>query len=226
MHMKASIPAFTRNLALVAIAALVTACGGKDEKSAATTEKAPTEDRPAAVSDAKPAAAESVAEAAAAAAAAERDLRLANAVVTSKTTAPVDLKYDVLVKPDVGKPFEVNLVFMPRAPADTLQVEVTGMEGLTVVSGGALAFDDVAAGERYEGKVLVQANESGLYYIGLAAKMISKVQTEVRAFSVPVVVGTVPAAVQKPAPATDAAGQPIESMPAVETGGPVEAPKQ
>ncbi len=224
--MKASIPAFTRSLALVAIAALATACGGKGEKSAATTDKAPAEERPAAVGDARPAAAESAADATAAAAAAERDLRLANAVVTSKTTAPVDLKYDVLVKPDVGKPFEISLVFVPRVPADSLQVEVTGMEGLTVVSGGALSFDDVTAGERYEGKVLVQANESGLYYIGLAARMISKVQTEVRSFSVPVVVGTVPAAVQKPAPAKDASGQPIESMPAVETGGPKAPPKQ
>jgi len=49
--------------------------------------------------------------------------------------------------------------------------------------------------------------------------MSSKVQTEARSFSVPVVVGTAPAAVQKPAPETDAAGQPTESMPAVETGG-------
>jgi hypothetical protein len=107
-----------------------------------------------------------------------------------------------------------------------LQVEITGMEGLTVVSGGALAFENVRTGERYAGKVLVQADAAGLYYIGLVAKMSSKVQTEARSFSVPVVVGTAPAAMQKPAPDVDAAGQPIESMPAVETGGASDAAKQ
>lgn len=224
--MNASIPSVIRSLALVAIAALVTACGGKDEESAARTDQAPAEEQPVAAVEATPAPADSAAAAAAAVDAAAQDERMANAVATGKTTAPVDLKYEMLAKPDVGQPFEISLVFVPRAPADSMQVEVKGMEGLTVVSGGDLAFENVVAGERYAGKVLVQANAPGLFYIGLAARMISKVRTEVRSFSVPVVVGTLPAAVQKPAPATDASGQPIESMPAVETGGETQAPKR
>ncbi len=212
--MNASTNAMTRSLLLIALAALATACGGKDEETAASSEPAPAAEQPAVPGDA------------ATAAAASGDERMANAVVTSKTAAAVDLKYDMSAKPDVGQPFEIELVFVPRAPADALQVEITGMEGLTVVSGGALAFENVRTGERYAGKVLVQADAAGLYYIGLVAKMSSKVQTEARSFSVPVVVGTAPAAVQKPAPETDAAGQPIESMPAVETGGAEDAAKQ
>ena len=49
----------------------------------------------------------------------------------------VDLKYDVLAKPDVGQPFEIELAFLPRLAADSLEVEVTGIPGLTLVSGGA-----------------------------------------------------------------------------------------
>ena len=203
--MNASTPSLVPSLLLMALAALSTACGGKDEEAASTGEQ----------QDAAPAAAASEP---APMSSAPGDERMANAVVAGKTAAAVDLKYDVLAKPEVGQPVEVELVFIPRAPADTLEVEVTGIEGLTVVSGGALRFVDVQAGQRYDGKVLVQAAAPGLYYIGLAAKMISKVQTEVRTFSVPVVVGSVPAITQKPAPATDASGQPIESMPAVETG--------
>jgi hypothetical protein len=48
--------------------------------------------------------------------------------------------------------------------------------------------------------------------------MISKVQTEARSFSVPVTVGTIPASADKPVPTTDTSGQPVESMPAVESG--------
>ncbi len=212
--MNASTIAMTRSLLLIALAALATACGGKDEEAAASSEPAPAAEQPSAPADA------------ATTTAAPGDERMANAVVTSKTAAAVDLRYDMSAKPDVGQPFEIELVFVPRAPADALQVEITGMEGLTVVSGGALAFENVRAGERYSGTVLVQADVAGLYYIGLVAKMSSKVQTEARSFSVPVVVGTAPAAVQKPAPEVDASGQPVESMPAVETGGAADAAKQ
>lgn len=212
--MNASTTAMTRSLILITLAALAAACGGKDEESAASSEAPPAATQPAESASAGPATA------------AAGNERMANAVVTSKTAAAVDLRYDMLAKPDVGQPFEIELVFVPRAPADALHVEITGMEGLTVVSGGALAFDNVQAGERYSGKVLVQADAAGLYYIGLVAKMSSKVQTEARSFSVPVVVGTAPAAVQKPAPEVDAAGQPVESVPAVETGGASDAAKQ
>ena len=46
--------------------------------------------------------------------------------------------------------------------------------------------------------------------------MITPVQTEARTFSIPVAVGAV-VADEKPAPAQDGAGAPIQSMPAVET---------
>jgi hypothetical protein len=42
------------------------------------------------------------------------------------------------------------------------------------------------------------------------------VQTDSRTFSIPLAVGDVTAA-EKPTPATDGAGEPIESMPATET---------
>jgi hypothetical protein len=50
----------------------------------------------------------------------------------------------------------------------------------------------------------------------VAAKMSTEVQTDARTFSVPLVVGS-PRSAEKPAPATDASGQPIESMPAAES---------
>jgi hypothetical protein len=67
-------------------------------------------------------------------------------------------------------------------------------------------------------RLLVNADGPGVYYVGIVARMVSKVQTDARTFSIPVVVGQV-AATQKAAPATDAAGEAIESMPAVETTG-------
>ncbi len=194
----------SRIVVVVALAVALGACGRGEEEHAAAPPPAAT-GTPGA--QPAPAPAES-----------PEDKRLANAVVTGKTSAPVDLKYDVLAKPDVGKPFEVELAFMPRLAADVLEVEVTGIPGLTVVNGGAIRFEGVTAGSRHVAKVLVQADGPGIYYANVVAKMITQVQTEARTFSVPVVVGAVPAA-QKTEPQKDASGQPIKSMPAAESTG-------
>ena len=144
------------------------------------------------------------------------DPRYAAAVVSGKTSAPVDLKYDLATKPRAGEPFEIELVFQPRLPADTLEVEVTGMPGLVVGQQGAFKFDKVQVQTPYVQKVTVQADADGTYYVSVVARMISQIQTEVRTFSVPVVVGTTPAVVAKPAPQTDATGQAIQPTQATE----------
>jgi len=201
----------SRVLAVFALAAVLAACGRGEEETAATP--------------APPAADGKAADVAAAPPESPDDKRMANAVATGKVAAPVDLKYDVLAKPDVGQPFEIELALLPRLAADALEVEVTGIPGLTVVSGGASRFEGVTAGERYVAKVLVQADSQGILYVNVVARMITQVQTEARTFSVPVVVGTVPAA-QKTQPQQDASGEAIQSMPAVESGGAAEPEKK
>jgi hypothetical protein len=200
----------TRYVATAAALSLATVlaagCGSKDEQEASAKAAKAELKTP-----------EQRAAAARAQQAREQDERLADAVATSKTGAPLDLKYDISTKPAVGQPFEVELTFAPRASADALEVQVSAVEGLTLVGSGGVRFDNVQQGERYTTKVLAQSAAAGIYYIGVSAKMTTKVQTEVRNFSVPVVVGTAVAA-EKPAPEKDASGKPIESMPAVESG--------
>jgi hypothetical protein len=190
-------------LTVVALSALLAACGGgEQEQTAAAGKKAV--DKPAAAAKA-PTKDDGP------------DSLKANAVATGKTAAAVDLKYDVLAKPDPGMDFQIELVFLPRVAAESLEVEVTGIPGVAIVSGGTARFENVMAGERYPAPVVARADGPGLYYLGVSARMVNKVQTEARTFSVPVVVGAV-AAAEKPTPATDAEGQAVESMPAAETG--------
>lgn len=200
----------SRVLAVVALAAVLAACGRAEEQAAVAPAPSATPDG---------------GSAGAAPVEAPEDKRLANAVPTGKTSAPVDLKYDVLAKPQVGQPFEIELALLPRLAADALEIEVTGIPGLAIVSGGVAKFEGVSSGDRHVAKVLVQADAAGLYYANVVARMITQSRSEVRTFSVPVVVGNV-AAVQKAEPATDATGEAIESMPAVESGGPAEQGKQ
>jgi len=193
---------FARAIALSLVAAVAAGCGGKSDEQVAEKKATDATEAKQAAERAEPVLA--------------GDDRLANAVVvTGKGSAAVDLKYDIATKPAVGEPFEVELTFLPRLAADSLDVEFSAVEGLTLVGGDPVRFDNVQAGERYAAKVLAQSEVAGMYYIGVSAKMTTKVQTEVRAFSVPIVVGT-PVAEAPPAPATDASGEAVQSMPATE----------
>jgi hypothetical protein len=195
-----------RVLALIAAALVLNGCGGRNDdeagESGSTKRAAAKPSTPASTGSGE---------------AVVGDEHLANAVVVGKSVAPVMLKYDIPAKPQVGTPFEVSLTFLTRQAADALEADVTGMPGLTIVSGGQARFEGVTGAGRYVSKLSVSADADGLYYIGIVARMVSKVQTEARSFSVPVVVGTAPLDMQKPAPATDAAGEPIEPAPATET---------
>jgi len=205
--MTISINGLVRALALTVLASLAVACGGGDEKSAA--DKAAPAD----------AAGDASKQAATAAAKAAADDGLANAVAVGKTAAAVDLKYNIAARPAIGQPFEVELVLLPRMAADALEVQATGMPGLVVAGGADAKFDQVVAGEKYAAKVLLQVTEPGLYYVGVTAKLVNKVQTDARTFSVPVVVGELPAA-EKAAPAAAGAnsgGEAVEAAQAVET---------
>ena len=186
-----------------ALALLLASCGGGGEDPTA-----PVPARPKARSEQSVASASPPADAG--------DPNFAAAVATGKTAAGVDLKYDLPLKPQPGQDFEIQLALLPRVPADALEVAVTGIEGLTVVSGAEARFEKVQSGETHTATVTVRAERPGLYYLGVSAKMITQVQTEARAFSVPVVVGSV-AAAGKTAPATDASGQAVEPMPAEES---------
>jgi hypothetical protein len=196
MYSNSTLAGVLRLVAILALIAAQAGCGGSDDSDrAASAGKATSTVRKPAPSG---------------------EDALANAVVVGKAVAPVMLKYDLPAKPAVGQPFEIALTFLPRQAADALDAEITGMPGLTVVTGGAVHFEPVEHNGRYVAKVLANADAEGLYYLGVVARMVSKVQTETRAFSVPVVVGKPAANAEKPAPATDASGEAIEDMPAKE----------
>ena len=146
--MTISINAPIRAVGLAVLAALAVACGGGDGKPAAKAAKSA-----AAAGEASKKVAETPGKAA--------DDGLANAVAVGKTAAAVDLKYDLPTRPAAGQPFEVELVFLPRIPADTLDVQATGMPGLIVAGGATAAFAPVAVGERYVAKAAAAGARAG-----------------------------------------------------------------
>jgi hypothetical protein len=205
-------PTVAAAVAVALAGLLVAACGGGDDGDTADSKKtaAETADTAAAGSKAGGAGATNVKVTPPA------DARMASAVADSKTSAPIDLLYDLPVKPEVGQPFTVELAVKPRVPADTLDLDIGDSPGITIDGERMARFPNVEAGTSYTFNVQARGDAPGLYYVTVVAKLSTSVQTEGRAFSVPVVVGSPVAAAQKPAPATDATGQAVESLPAKE----------
>ena len=199
-----------RGLTVVVLeSALAAACGGGDEEAGSEARKAGQ--AKSADSSGKPAAGS----AATVKPADSAQGRMAAAVADSKTTAPIDLMYDIPTKPEVGQSFTVELAVKPRLPSDALDVEIGDSPGIVIEGERASRFLDVEAGTPYKFTTRARGDAEGLYYIAVITKLSTQVESEGRAFSVPVVIGTPPAA-QKAEPQKDASGQPVQSMPARE----------
>jgi hypothetical protein len=192
-----------RSLGIAALTGLLAVgCGGGSEEGTATNEAPTGVDQTG--TDSAPVVAEP-----------SKASRMASAVPDSKTTAAIDLQYDLPAKPEIGQPFTVQLSVTPRLSAETLDVEIGDSPGITIEGERMARFVNVQGGEPQGFEVQARGDTAGLFYVSVIARTASKVQSEGRAFSVPVVIGTPPAA-QKPSPQKDATGEAIESMPARE----------
>ena len=197
--MRAALRGLVRVHAVGFLVAAVASCGGKDDESAAAASNHAKGKAQAKSQKPLPA-----------------DERMAMAVSVGKTARIAELKYDLLSRPAAGQPVEIELAVTPQSQADSLDLEVRGMNGLEVVAGGSAAFQHVAAGEVYKAKVLAQPAADGLYYLSVTAKLASKVQSDSATFSVPVVVAPVP---DSSKPAAGAASSAASTGAAPPSGG-------
>lgn len=147
--------------------------------------------------------------------------KMARAVGNGKPGAAVDIKYDILSRPEAGKPVEVEVALIPGPGVDGMNVKFDGMDGITLAGTLEASFAEVTAGEPYRHKLSLLAQHDGVFYITVVVDTQMGNSTLGRTFSIPFVVGTTVAAEQKakPEPVKDASGQPIKPMQAEETGG-------
>jgi hypothetical protein len=147
-------------------------------------------------------------------------IKMARAVSSGKPGAAVDLKYEFAGKPEAGMPVEVKLALIPSAPAERMEIRITGMEGLTLAGELDKSIPGVKRGEAYEHTFSLMPSQNGMYYTSVTVITASAGSQMSRTFSIPLAVGATPVASQKATtPAqTDASGQPIQPMKAVESG--------
>lgn len=191
----------TRTCLWVAVLALLAACGSdpqpENAAAAAAAQSAPSQ--PAVPAKVDPTA------------------QMARAVGNGKPGAAVDIRYEFTARPEAGKPIELQVALIPTAGVDAMDVTFSGMEGITLAGTLSANFDAVQAGQPYQHTISVLPDHNGVFYVTAAVNTQMGAAALSKTFSIPFVVGSA-ALQQKPAaPAKDAAGQPVEPLPAQET---------
>jgi hypothetical protein len=141
--------------------------------------------------------------------------KMARAVGDGKPGAAVGIRYDFLGKPAVGTPTELEIALIPNAGVDSLAATITGMEGVTLSGPLTANFTGVEPGKPYSHKISVLPDRTGVFYITVSVSTQIGQSALGRTFSIPFVVGNVPAQ-QKAAAPRDASGEAIQSMKAQE----------
>jgi hypothetical protein len=120
---------------------------------------------------------------------------MVEAVGPSGAQAPVDLRFSIRGRPQVGQDDEIDYAIIPQAPGmETIRLVFGSLDGLKVVDHGpSLAAIRPATGVPIFGSVTVRPTKAGLFTLTAAVAVESPSQSVVWPFSIPVIAGEGPA---------------------------------
>lgn len=114
------------------------------------------------------------------------------AVSATKNGAPVELRFNLAQKPEIGQPVDLSVALVPHAAGlDSVAVAFSGSEGLEIVEGaqGAPVEKPVdGTPVRYTVKLLPK--QDGIYAVTAVVSVASANQTVTRNFAIPVIAGS------------------------------------
>jgi hypothetical protein len=113
------------------------------------------------------------------------------AVSASKPGPPVELKFVLTSRPEVGQVMNVDVAVVPRAPVpDSVAVTFQVTEGLEIVDGSELArVEKLADGAPIRHVVKILPKRDGIFTLTAAVSFTSATQDATRTFSIPVIAG-------------------------------------
>jgi hypothetical protein len=116
---------------------------------------------------------------------------MVNAVSAAKVGPPVELKFSLPTRPEVGQVMDVDIAIVPRAPVpDSVSAIFQVNEGLEVVGGRELdAVDKLVDGTPVRHVVKVLPKRDGIFTLSAVVTFTSASQDSVRTFSIPVIAG-------------------------------------
>ena len=127
---------------------------------------------------------------------------MVDAVGPSRSHAPINVKFSIRARPQVGQDVEIDYALIPEVPGlQSLRVAFGSLQGLTVVSHGPpLAAIKPPSGVPIFGSVTVRPVQAGLFTLTAAVAVESPNRSVMWDFSIPVIAGqgAAPAAANRP----------------------------
>jgi hypothetical protein len=116
---------------------------------------------------------------------------MVNAVSPGKGGPPVQLKFELRGRPQVGQPVDVEVALVPIAPnIDRLQAVFQPGDGLEVVSGAAIApVEKPPEGVPIRETLTVLPKRDGIFTVTALVSVDSDTTSLVRTFSIPLIAG-------------------------------------
>jgi hypothetical protein len=113
------------------------------------------------------------------------------AVSASKPGPPVELKFAMNSRPEVGQVMDLNVAVVPRAPVpDSVSVSFTVVEGLEIIEGSQLErVDKLVDGAPIRHVVRLLPKRDGIFTLTAVVSFVAGNQDSTRTFSIPVIAG-------------------------------------
>jgi hypothetical protein len=120
--------------------------------------------------------------------AAELTAGMVEAVSQGKSQIPVELKFELVQRPKVGQPLEINLALMPQIDGNAASIEVSGSDGLNLAPGGRqFVIASTEAGEVYRHTLNITPTAEGVLFMEVNIVLKHDEITDSRAFSIPII---------------------------------------
>lgn len=114
---------------------------------------------------------------------------MVEAASTLKSDAPIDLKFDLRSRPEVGRPLEIEIALMPQISAALGIIRVNGPETLSLGAGSAqIDIPNVVEFQVYKRVIHVTPSAEGVLVLTLNATLRHEEIEEYRVFSIPLIV--------------------------------------
>ena len=116
---------------------------------------------------------------------------MVSAVSAAEDKSQVDVKFELTQRPEVGKPVDIALVFIPGNPLDRLYAKFTGADGLEVVKGEETEqFARPVVGAALTHTLTVVPKRNGIFSIQAIVLTDSDRESVSRNFAIPLIAGS------------------------------------
>jgi hypothetical protein len=116
---------------------------------------------------------------------------MVSAVGATKAGPPVELKFALATRPEVGQPMDLEIAVIPRAPIpESIWASFQVADGLEIVDGSQLErVDNVVENTPIRHVVKVIPKRDGIFALTVAVSFVQANQEWTRTFSIPVIAG-------------------------------------